>query len=274
MTTLVSFSYSGGYHPWAGLILGNDGNFYGTTYEGGSPGGTGYGTVFQLTTDNVLTHLVAFNLGNGANPLAGLTQGNDGGFYGTTSGGGSNGKGTIFRVTTNGALITLVSFDGDNGAAPKASLTLGSNNIFYGTTSGGGSNGQGTIFNVTTNGTLTTLVSFGGTNGASPLGGLTIGTDGNLYGTASQGGSDGKGVVFRLELPQNVAVTAQKVETGIQLQFTGTPAYPYILQSATNLIPPINWISFLTNAADSSGNWKFVDTNVIDISKFYRAVVP
>ena len=174
VTTLVSFSYSGGYHPWAGLTLGNDGNFYGTTYEGGFVGGGGYGTVFRLTTNGVLNHLVAFNVVNGANPIASLTQGNDGNFYGTTTGGGSSGKGTVFQVTTNGTLTTLVSFNGTNGASPKASLTEGEDGVLYGTTSAGGSNDQGTIFQVTTNGLLVTLVSFAGTNGATPLGGLTL----------------------------------------------------------------------------------------------------
>lgn len=44
--------------------------------------------------------------------------------------------------------------------------------------------------------------------------------------------------------PQNFA--AQNLLAGLQLQLTGTPNYPYILQSATNLTPPISWQSIRT----------------------------
>jgi hypothetical protein len=65
--------------------------------------------------------------------------------------------------------------------------------------------------------------------------------------------------------------SAQKVQTGVQLQLVGTPGYPYILQTTTNLAPPINWSSVLTNPADADGNWQFVDTNLSAVQKFYRA---
>jgi uncharacterized repeat protein (TIGR03803 family) len=82
-------------YPQAGLTLGNDGNFYGTTEEGGSDG---VGTVFKVTTNGTLTTLASFNWSNGAYPQAGLTLGNDGNFYGTTEEGGSDGVGTVFRL--------------------------------------------------------------------------------------------------------------------------------------------------------------------------------
>jgi hypothetical protein len=69
--------------------------------------------------------------------------------------------------------------------------------------------------------------------------------------------------------PQNLS--AQNVGTGLQMQFTGTPYYPYILQSATNLTPPISWQSIFTNPADVNGNWQFTDTNLNTGQKFYRA---
>ena len=53
-------------------MLGNDGNFYGTTANGGSGyvegSKPGYGTVFKVTTNGVLTTLVSFNDDNGAGP--------------------------------------------------------------------------------------------------------------------------------------------------------------------------------------------------------------
>ena len=61
-----------------------------------------------------LQTLCSFNSTNGAIPYAALTLGNDGNFYGTTSGD----YGTVFRMTTNGTLTTLVSFSKTNGANP------------------------------------------------------------------------------------------------------------------------------------------------------------
>src|SRR5665213_2244172 len=132
LTTLVSFNNTDGVNPQAGLTMGNDGNFYGTTVSGGTNGG--WGTVFKVTTNGVLTSLVSFNNTDGSYPRGTLMLGNDGNLYGTTYFGGSNSLGTVFKVTTNGVLASLVSFNGANGANPSAGLTLGSDGNFYGTT--------------------------------------------------------------------------------------------------------------------------------------------
>jgi uncharacterized repeat protein (TIGR03803 family) len=87
----VSFNNTNGAYPRAALIPGNDGNFYGTAYYGGS---NSLGTIFRVTTNGALTTLVSFNNTNGANPIAGLTLGSDGNFYGTTANGGNSNLGT------------------------------------------------------------------------------------------------------------------------------------------------------------------------------------
>jgi sugar lactone lactonase YvrE len=66
--------------------------------------------------------------------------------------------------------------------------------------------------------------------------------------------------------------TSQFASGGLQMQFSGTPNYPYSLESATNLTPPVNWQPILTNPADGNGNWQFTDTNLNGDQKFYRAV--
>jgi uncharacterized repeat protein (TIGR03803 family) len=79
--------------------------------------------------------------------MAGLTQGIDGNFYGTSSAGGTNGYGTIFEVSPEGNFTSLYSFTGgDDGANPQAGLVLGSDGNFYGTTSAGGTNAFGNVF--------------------------------------------------------------------------------------------------------------------------------
>jgi uncharacterized repeat protein (TIGR03803 family) len=101
LTTLVSFNGTNGAYPNAALIQGSDGDFYGTTYLGGTNGGQG--TVFKMAPNGSLITLVSFNGTNGSRPLAALIQGSDGDFYGTTSYGGAYGGGTVFRLSVPSA---------------------------------------------------------------------------------------------------------------------------------------------------------------------------
>jgi uncharacterized repeat protein (TIGR03803 family) len=199
LTSLHSFTGGNdGAFPRAGLVQGTNGNFYGTAYSGGKHDN---GTVFQIDTNGVVSGLYSFTGGNdGANPQAGLVQGGDGHFYGTTAGGGTNGAGTVFKVSTNGTLTSLYSFTGANdGANPEAGLWPGSDGSFYGTTVNGGTNGFGTVFQISSNGVLTSLHSFNGAgDGANPEDGLALGSDGNFYGTTLAGGSNNSGTVFQI----------------------------------------------------------------------------
>jgi uncharacterized repeat protein (TIGR03803 family) len=70
LQTLCSFSVTNGAYTRSALTQGNDGNFYGTTLQGGIGDN---GTVFQVTTNGTLTTLVSFNVANGSHPQAGLT---------------------------------------------------------------------------------------------------------------------------------------------------------------------------------------------------------
>jgi uncharacterized repeat protein (TIGR03803 family) len=103
LTTLHSFN---GTNDGAGPnapVQGSDGNFYGATIDGGIyPGFEGYGngSVFKISTNGALTGLYSFTGGNdGANPFAGLVQGRDGNFYGTTVNGGIANAEAVFRLT-------------------------------------------------------------------------------------------------------------------------------------------------------------------------------
>jgi len=211
LTTLANFNRTNGTAPYAGLVQGSDGNFYGTTVEGGTSPDCGVdivtgliygcGTVYRITPTGVLTTLANFNASTGSYPWAGVVQGSDGNFYGTTVGGGTFDRGTVFRMTPDGTITTLVNFTSSTGSYPYGTLIQASDGNFYGTTSYGPTfNGTGTVFRMTPEGTLSTLIEFTATTGGTPAGPLVQGTDGSLYGNTGSGGKFDYGTVFRIKI--------------------------------------------------------------------------
>jgi uncharacterized repeat protein (TIGR03803 family) len=220
LTTLYSFcslaNCADGAQPEASLVLGTDGNFYGTTGFGGANSsacdGLGCGTVFRITPAGKLTTLYSFcsqaNCADGANPGA-VVQAIDGNFYGITGGGGSSacnpdgdGCGTVFKINAAGKLTTLYTFCSQancaDGALPLA-MVQDTNGTFYGTTltSGIGSRDLGTVFKITPAGRFRRVYTFAGADGTYSYG-LTLGTDGNFYGGSVGGGAHNGGTVFRI----------------------------------------------------------------------------
>jgi len=242
----------------APLVEGTDGNFYGVALYGGV---NGSGTIFKITPGGVFNVLYTFSAdgdedlstshnADGAAPGAGLVQGNDGNFYGTTQFGGAYGVGTIFKITPAGvftklhdfgntpqASITISAtpstitagqsatldwaFAGTNdfyeGGTPVSKLTLGTDGNLYGVAgsplagpsggeAGGGQYGNGIAFQITPGGSFTILYSFGSNaqDGTFPYASLVQGSDGNFYGTTYAGGADPAlsgdfgGTVFKL----------------------------------------------------------------------------
>ena len=230
LTALFSFcsgtgSCLDGYQPYAGLLLAESGNLYGTTFYGGTKRhtSTGGGTLFQITPSGKLTRRYAFcaqpNCSDGLFPNDPPVQGISGDFYGTTeSGGTAGGFGTVFKMTSTGTLTVLHSFGSNSadGGTPLAALVQASDGSFYGTTGGGGANGDGgTVFRITAGGALKTLYSFcklsGCADGATSEAALVQASDGNFYGTTSEGGnpgcgSFGCGTVFKIT-PAGVLTT-------------------------------------------------------------------
>lgn len=159
LATLYNFcslpTCTDGYGPFGGLVQGPEGDFYGTTAQGGA---AFPGTVFRISPSGTLTTLHSFcsetNCTDGSVAYDGLLLGSDGNFYGTTWAGGLNDSGTIFRITPGGALTVLYSFCSvaacADGKYPMGGLTEGADGNLYGTTSEGGSADLGTVFKLAT----------------------------------------------------------------------------------------------------------------------------
>ncbi len=191
-----------GANPYAALVLGTDGNFYGTTALGGA---SGNGTVFRMTQAGVFTNLYSFKgKTDGATPMAPLVQGADGAFYGTTYGGGNTslndgyGFGAIFSITTNAIVSPLYAFtDGADGESPYSALVQGLDGNFYGT-SVHGTTGYGVIYQITPGGAFNPLYDFPASlDGSGPTAALMLGADTNFYGATLGGGSNNEGTVFQ-----------------------------------------------------------------------------
>lgn len=140
LTTLYSFSgdYRADYGGPGGLLLGSDGNFYGTTnYITGGP----YGTIFQITPSGTFTTLWNFYGDSSVGgPIGTLAQDSSGNFWGATT---SPGCGAVFEFTGGSASVAF-SFDSSyniSGCVP-ASVTVGADGNIYGTTKYGGQSGS------------------------------------------------------------------------------------------------------------------------------------
>ncbi|HEX8815986.1 MAG TPA: choice-of-anchor tandem repeat GloVer-containing protein [Terriglobales bacterium] len=139
-TTLYNFQgSSAGDSPNGPIIRDSQGNFYGTTVNGG--GQFDDGTVFKVDSKGNETILHSFTGGaDGATPYTALTRDdNTGNFYGATLGGGSNNCGTIFKVEPNGTESVIYSFNcSTDGSGPYGLLILDQDGNLYGTAYQGG----------------------------------------------------------------------------------------------------------------------------------------
>ena len=118
---------------------------------------------------------------NGESPVAPLTLGDDGNFYGTTQSGGligqneGRGYGTVFQLTPGGRITTIWAFTGgSDGANPTQPLVKGQDGNLWGIT-----RMPASIFEIARNGTFTSYGKIANGSFSS----LVIGWDNKLYGT-------------------------------------------------------------------------------------------
>jgi uncharacterized repeat protein (TIGR03803 family) len=205
-SVIYSFGGASGTEPlFSGVVRDDAGNFYGTTYAGGT---YNYGTVFKVDSSGKETVLHNFGEGfDGRTPLAGLVRDASGHLFGTTSEGGvrnsfcHKGCGIVFEVDESGNAKILHSFTaGADGANPFGGLIRDAAGNLYGTTQMGGPYNYGTVFKVDHNGVESVLYAFGAPpDGEDPEAGVIRDAAGNLYGTTAGGGAFGSGSVFELD---------------------------------------------------------------------------
>jgi uncharacterized repeat protein (TIGR03803 family) len=228
---------SGGYLPWAGLIMDANGNLYGTNAFaiGQNCPDNGCGNVFELVPngDGTWTEKVLYtfcslqNCADGIQPVASLTFGPQGNLYGTTGGGGTGtgcqkGCGTVFELVPNDdgtwTEKVLYSFN-DNGSdayGPESPVVFDAEDNLYGTTPFGGNYGCeymgcGAVYELSPGAdgawTETVIHRFSRKKSASgmyPYGGVILDASGNLYGETDGGGVyDNQGMVYELVRREN-----------------------------------------------------------------------
>jgi uncharacterized repeat protein (TIGR03803 family) len=116
-----------GVNPYAGLVQGSDGNFYGVTPAGGAS----WGVIFKITPAGTYSILYSFDGANGAYPNGAPMQHTNGKLYGLTNRGGPDQLGVIYSFDIG--LRPFVKFVLPRGRVGQTGGILGQG--FTGTTS-------------------------------------------------------------------------------------------------------------------------------------------
>ena len=154
-TETVLYNFTGnndGGEPYGKMLLGSDGNLYGTTAGYGQ---YNYGTIFKLTAPAGgggwgFSVLHAFAGGtDGEVPRDGLIQGPDGTLYGDTAGFDTS-YGNVYSLQTDGSAYTVLwnvaGGQGYTGNGPWQTVSLDSSGNLYGATLADGKSASGEVF--------------------------------------------------------------------------------------------------------------------------------
>jgi uncharacterized repeat protein (TIGR03803 family) len=208
--------------PLRDIIIGNDGNLYGTTRFGGQNTclfTKGCGVAWTMDEKGNFEVLHQFTAGEGH--AASLTQGLDGYLYGcavwpaTSLPAGPLPSGVLYRMTPWGQDFQVLytfsqtnasgqNMDGADCYQPLIEVRPG---VFYGAASHGGSNGSGVVFRYSLDnpGVVEVVHDFSALNaagqnwdGATPNGPLALDPHGTLFSIAEAGGTNGNGVIYSL----------------------------------------------------------------------------
>jgi uncharacterized repeat protein (TIGR03803 family) len=193
----VLYNFTGnndGGEPMGNVLLGSDGNLYGTTAGYGQ---YNYGVVYKLTANNgswSQSVLHAFQGGtDGEVPRDGLIQDASGTLYGTTAG-FDNSYGNVFSLGTDGSnysvLYNIPSCSSCyTGNGPWQTVSMDAAGALYGTTYADGENANGEVFKLipgqNNQWTASVLYVFpGGAGSQYPYSTVLVGKNGKLFGTS------------------------------------------------------------------------------------------
>ncbi len=238
-TVLYSFTNGadGASPEYGDLSFDQDGNIYGTAYEGGR---SGNGVVFKLTpsgsgwTESVLWNFTAGS--DGAYPLSGVIFDSAGNLYGTTSYAGGHRLGTVYELSpsqSGWSETTLYSFTNSDNGSGAGGLIMDAHGDLFGITG----SGVGAAYELTPQDgswSFTLLQTFSGGGYPPNLAAPTLDSQGNLYGPLPSGG-DGFGEIFKLAPSGN--------------QWTYSPLYQSASCNDGNGCFPIGAVTF-----DANGN--------------------
>jgi uncharacterized repeat protein (TIGR03803 family) len=170
-TKLATFDNANGCHPNGNLVIGSDGNLYGTARSGGA---NNSGTFFRLTLAGALTALASFPGPSRFYIFPGpLARASDGNFYCVDSG-------SIFKVTMAGDLSKLAELP----ASAASDIVQASDGNLYGIRGGYPPDAGivGIVFKISLSGVLTDLATVpGSSHGLGTGPGVIDGGDGFLY---------------------------------------------------------------------------------------------
>jgi uncharacterized repeat protein (TIGR03803 family) len=215
---------TGGTYPNGGLLSDQDGDLFGTAYEGGK---YGYGIVFELVpnadkskyTEHILYAFCKTQSCNGGgNPLGELIMDRDGALYGVAVEFGVNNGGTVFKLTHNAGQVTYTKIHNfclqgakcTDGTQPITGLAYqgqssgapwnGSSPLF-GATQSGGTNNSGIAYRLAPGGSgwsYQVIHNFNAPDSYAEPGPMLVDASGNVLGVTGSGGKYGGGVLYRL----------------------------------------------------------------------------
>lgn len=206
-TKLIDFNGDNGTFPSGPLTLGSNGKIYGTTSWGGN---NNKGGIFEYdVATNVLTMRIHFTGPGGVSgSSAGITEADNGKFYGVRSYAGSQLEGVIYEFDPELNTYTEKFDFTDNvnyGRRPMGMLFKATDGTFYGGAEWGGA-GAGVIFHydpISNTYTKKFDLPANGSEGIFPRGYFTAHPNGKLYGLTQSGGT-GIGVLFSYDTVTNV----------------------------------------------------------------------